>query len=364
MEMTFTSIKENQPGLKWKTQWNRAWPIYRHWFTRPRSNAPPRSDCESAMTRYMPELAVPFRRLLALTGGADLEACFLSHWCPPQYLSGCSIAAAARTDQVRLVRNYDLAPHLNEGLLFRSAWGGVPVMGMVEFLWGLSDGINNYGLSAALAFGGRNDTAPGFGITLILRYVLETCRNVEEAIDVLNRVPSHMAYNIALADRFGHTASVELRPGGGLLRVWPSIATNHQHGPEPASRHRFTETYSRRAHLQNIIADAQAPRDLARHFLQSPLYQSDYKNGFGTLFTAEYDPLRTVLTLHWPSDRWVNSLDIFTERQIVVPFHDTHCRNSASGSEPKAIKETGWIAESDSWLTGQSWARYVNCWAP
>jgi len=44
---------------------------------------------------------------------------------------------------VRLLRNYDLSPDLNEGLLLRSEWTGRPVMGMVEFLWGLSDGMGS-----------------------------------------------------------------------------------------------------------------------------------------------------------------------------------------------------------------------------
>jgi hypothetical protein len=69
------------------------------------------------------------------------------------YLGGCSLAARADGSTVRLVRNYDLSPDLNEGLLLRTEWTGMPVMGMVEFLWGLSDGVNAEGLSVALAFG-------------------------------------------------------------------------------------------------------------------------------------------------------------------------------------------------------------------
>ena len=66
---------------------------------------------------------------------------------------------------MRLVRNYDLSPDLNEGLLLRTEWTGMPVMGMVELLWGLSDGVNAAGLSVALAFGGRSEVTRGFGVT-------------------------------------------------------------------------------------------------------------------------------------------------------------------------------------------------------
>ena len=110
----------------------------------------------------MPELLATYDQLVAIAGGSDRAARFLSTWCPPSYLGGGSLAALADDDCVRLVRNYDLSPDLNEGLLLRSAWSGRPVMGMVEFLWGLSDGINDAGLCVALAYGGRSDTAEGF----------------------------------------------------------------------------------------------------------------------------------------------------------------------------------------------------------
>ena len=269
----------------------------------------------------MPELVQTFEKLLVLTGGGSLEACFLSQWQPPEYLSGCSIAAMSGHGMVRLVRNYDLSPDLNEGLLLRSHWHKQPVMGMVEFLWGLSDGINADGLCAAIAYGGRNDTSVGFGITLIVRYVLETCSTVEEALSALQRIPSHMAYNVTLADRFGATMSVELLPGGGLRQVWPAIATNHQSGPEYASRHRFTETHDRRAYLQSLLADDHALDSIVGAFLRPPLFQDRYNEGFGTLFTAEYDPCDANLTLHWRTQKWTHNLDNFQEREeTVIPL--------------------------------------------
>jgi predicted choloylglycine hydrolase len=262
----------------------------------------------------MPELVGTYEKLLELAGRGDLEACFLSHWRPPAYLSGCSIAAKSSHGLVRLVRNYDLSPELNEGLLFKSRWHKRQVMGMVEFLWGLSDGINDAGLCAALAYGGRNDTGAGFGITLIVRYILEICSTVQEALTVLERVPSHMAYNVTLADCLGNTASVELRPGGGLRHVWPAIATNHQSGPEKVVGHRFTETHDRRAYLQSLLADDPAPDSLVEAFLAPPLFQERYEEGFGTLFTAEYDPCNASLTLHWQTNKWIQRFAPFRER--------------------------------------------------
>lgn len=319
--LTFDSVAEDQPGKKWAARWARSWPAYRAWFlARGGQHGPSRADCEAALGRHMPELVPVHRGLSELAGGDDLAARFLTTWCPPAYLGGCSIAAFAEGGTVALVRNYDLSPDLNEGLLLRSAWTGLPVMGMVEFLWGLSDGLNAAGLSAAIAYGGSRQVAPGFGVTTIIRYVLETCASVAQAIAVLRRVPSHMAYNVTLADRHGTTATVELVPGGGARLIRPAIATNHQRGHAPTAHAAFTRSRERRDHLERLLAGEMAPDALPDAFLEPPLYQRNYAEGFGTLFTAVYEPREGRLTLRWPGEAWAQQLDAFVEGQRVISY--------------------------------------------
>ena len=171
--LSFNAVSENKPGQKWVARWNRSRPAYEAWFvTNGGDNGPDRAACDAALQEYMPELVPVHADLVKVTGGSDRAARFLSTWCPPSYLVGCSLACAESKDEIRLVRNYDLSPNLNEGLLLRSAWCGRPVMGMVEFLWGLSDGVNDARLSIALAYGGRQEVGRGFGITTILRYAI------------------------------------------------------------------------------------------------------------------------------------------------------------------------------------------------
>lgn len=319
--LTFDAVSEDRPGPKWKARWNRSWPDYEAWFVaRGGDNGPSRDACRAAIRRHMPELLPVHDRLVLLAGGSDRAARFLSTWCPPPYLGGCSLAAVSDGCDTRLVRNYDLSPDLNEGLLLRSAWTGRPVMGMVEFLWGLSDGINAAGLSVALAYGGRSETGTGFGITTIVRYLLETCATVVEALRVLERIPSHMAYNLVLADASGETASVEMLPGGGLIAMPRAIATNHQSGLAPAERPDFTRTHERHAHLGDLGA---GPRDLLDAFLQPPLRQSRYAEGFGTLFTAGYDTVARRMCLAWPDQRWQQDLADFREGQRVITYGNT-----------------------------------------
>ncbi len=316
--LTFDAVSEALPGPKWAARWRRSWPAYEAWFAAGGGDAgPSRTESRAALLHYMPELVPVYDRLVAIAGGSDRAARFLSTWQPPRYLGGCSLAARAEAGEVRLVRNYDLSPDLNEGLLLHSRWTGRRVMGMVEFLWGLSDGINDAGLAVALAYGGRPETAPGFGITTILRYVLETCGNVEQALAALRRVPSHMAYNLVLADRSGAVAGVELSPGGGV-RVLPTAhATNHQRGPAREPRARFTRTHERLAHLEDLQGP---PRALAPAFLAEPLLQERYAEGFGTLFTAEYDPVARTMKLHWRDAVWEQALGEFEEGRRVIRY--------------------------------------------
>lgn len=344
MTLTFDAVSEAQPGPKWMARWQRSWSAYEAWFAaRGGHTGPTRTQCRSAMKRYMPELVATYDNLVTLAGGSDRAARFLSTWCPPRYLGGCSLAAAADGDEVRLVRNYDLSPDLNEGLLLRTEWTGRPVMGMVEFLWGLSDGINDAGLSVALAYGGRAETREGFGITTILRYLVETCDTVDQAIAALKRVPSHMAYNLVLADASGHTASVELSPGGGIKLMPRAIATNHQSGPEVAERSAFTRSFERLAHLDRLRLN---PGELNRAFLAPPLIQDRYGEGFGTLFTAEYDPKRRTLGLTLDGDRWDQALHGFKEGQRVVTYSndavESHCAWPTEALDWSAAAKIDW----------------------
>lgn len=351
--LTFDAVSEARPGPRWLARWHRSWPAYEAWFCARGGDAgPSRAACGEALAEHMPELVPVWEELTALAGGSDRAARFFSTWCPPAYLGGCSLAALADADDVQLVRNYDLSPDLNEGLLLRTEWTGRAVMGMTEFLWGLSDGINDAGLSVALAFGGRSETGRGFGITTILRYVLETCDTVPEALKVLGRVPSHMAYNIVLADAGRRTASVELAPGGGM-RVMPrAIACNHQDAPPRADRPGFTRSFERYANLE---AMTKAPGDLMPRFLKAPLFQTRYGEGFGTLFTAGYAPLRRTLCLSIAGEVWHQSLDDFREGQRVAQYDSTSALVPAPEAGPDWSRAAyiDWAAVARDYAAGQ-----------
>ena len=81
---------------------------------------------------------------------------------------------------------------------------------MSDCLWGALDGVNEDGLAVALAFGGRREVGRGFAVTLLLRYLLEQCADVPQALEAMAAVPVNLSYNIVLVDAVGDAALVHV----------------------------------------------------------------------------------------------------------------------------------------------------------
>ncbi len=321
MSVFFQSISELQPGAKWQTQFERLWPSYYLWFLKQGDRARPSYlTCESALDLYMPELMPLYKKLVELAGGSDSAARFLSLYCPTPYLSGCSQAVWTR-DEPFLVRNYDYDARLWEGLLLRTCWNEKQVIAMSDCLWGVLDGMNENGLAVSLAFGGRKALGNGFGIPLILRYILEFCDTTEQAAGVLQRVPSHMAYNVTLLDRSGEYATVFIQPDRETLISRCALSTNHQDSVDWPEHARATASLDRAHVLSLRLQDAdETEAKFITRFLDPPLYQRNHEHGWGTLYTTTYHPSRAVVTCRWPGYCFETDFRGFAEQVIALRF--------------------------------------------
>lgn len=310
----FQSVQEEQPGEKWQRLFEQHWEACHHWFLSQGDDARPGyGTCLNALRKHMPELEPVYRDLCGLAGGGDAAARFLSAYCLPPYLSGCT-QAVWTGDFPMLVRNYDYSAARLEGTLLKTRWNDQWVIAMTDALWGVLDGINESGLSVSLAFGGRVDVGRGFGIPLILRYVLEFCHDTAEAIAVLRRVPTHMSYNITVVDKQQRFATIYVTPDRlPVVRQVP-VATNHQ-GRVEWPRHAWaTATLERESAVQSILADTEQTGDgLVAGFLHPPVFNSAYHRGFGTLYTAVYRPDTGGASYLWPEHAWRFSFDYFEE---------------------------------------------------
>ena len=290
MEMTFRSLSEEKPGTAWAEVFDTGWPGWKSWLrARQSPDAPSLAASERALRLHMPEFAPVWERLVESVGAGEEAARFLTFWSPPRYLGQCAQAVSPGS-RPRLVRNYDLDPRLNEATVLKSSWSGRPVIGMVEGIAGLADGINADGLAVSLAYGGRKVVGEGFGIPLTVRYLLETCSDVGEAEEVLRRLPHHMSYNLMLLDRAGAHRSVMLAPDREIIVSEARFATNHQIAVEDERHATFCNTIGRAAHLDAMLKEQPDGDALLSAFQETPLYNTQFEAGFGTVYTPPIRP--------------------------------------------------------------------------
>ncbi len=73
----------------------------------------------------------------------------------------------------------------------------------------MEDGMNEHGLAIGLTFVYPHIRKPGFNAGMLLRYVLEKCKTVEESIAALKVLPIASAQTLTIADKEGTIAVVE-----------------------------------------------------------------------------------------------------------------------------------------------------------
>ena len=267
-----------------------------------------------AARRTCPSCCPPTTGSVAAVGGGDLAARFLSHWNPPPLFAACSLAAWSRERNV-LVRNYDYPPTLCDAMVVRSRWNDTAVLAMSDCGIGALDGVNEHGLAVAIAFGGRRVVGDGFGIGIVVRYVLEFAADVPTALEMLARIPVHLAYNVALAGQRGaqrHRLPLTgPRDGGqrrrhrgqpaGRDRVARALGVLRHRGPRGGARGGGDRPgHDGRPARQAVPRAAALPADRAEHL--------------GAPSTPRCTtPTSAALDLRWPDDAWSMSLDDFVE---------------------------------------------------
>jgi predicted choloylglycine hydrolase len=284
------------------------WPTFRRWWQDGPSARPGIDEAGARLERHMPELVPTWQRLTAMLGEDPEAGAALALWNPPPFLTGCSQAAVLPGGPA-LVRNYDWDYRLFDATVARTAFGGRRVLGMLDCLWGLLDGVNDAGLALSLTFGGRPQVGEGFGIPLVIRYVLQVCETVEQAVQALRRIPVHMSYNVTVLDRVGCRATVYLAPDRPAHVTGRAVATNHQDHVEWAPYAAAIRTVERQEQLEELLAAGADVPAVAAALLRPPLYATRFGAGFGTLYTAEYRPAEGLARYYWPGQTWTHALD-------------------------------------------------------
>jgi predicted choloylglycine hydrolase len=306
--LTVRAFGEDEPGDRMAGQLAAVWPAFRRWWQEGANARPDADEARARLEQHMPELVPTWQRLTAMLGDDPVAGAALALWNPPPFLTGCSQAAVLPGGPA-LIRNYDWDYRLFDAAVARTAYGGRRVLGMLDCLWGLLDGVNDAGLALSLTFGGRPQVGEGFGIPLVIRYVLQVCDTVEEAVRTLRRIPVHMSSNVTALDRDGSRATVYLAPDRPAHVTGRAVATNHQDQVEWAPYAAAIRTVERQEQLEELLtAGADVPA-VAAALLRPPLYATRFGAGFGTLYTAEYRPAEGLARYYWPGQTWTHALD-------------------------------------------------------
>jgi predicted choloylglycine hydrolase len=322
--ITFRAVDEESPGQKLRALYVKRADAYAAWYLSEGDLARPTiAESQLALSTHMPELMPVYETLVSDVAEADpMAARMFTFLRPPPALVSCSQGVWRDGDDgPLLVRNYDYAPELMDGLILRSRFLDRTVVGTADGLWGLCDGMNDRGLAVSLTFGGRAVVGDGFGMPLVIRYLLETCDSVDDARPILERLPYSQAYNLTLADNHGHVVTAYLGPDRAPSFRRIPIATNFQWVVESWDPLLAESTLAREWWLIRLLDDPDVDaRAFSDAFLAAPLYSFSHAEGVGTVYTAAFEPGASTVTYRWPGHDWPLAIDDFREGEYSPVF--------------------------------------------
>ncbi|MFI2205629.1 C45 family autoproteolytic acyltransferase/hydrolase [Streptomyces sp. NPDC020192] len=297
-QKTFRAIEVGDGGDgRWAAHAQALWPAAEGWMTEESRTAEGAARARKLFEAHMPELVPVLDRLARELDRPEGET-FLTHATLRPFFSGCTQIGRSGT----LLRNYDFEPDDCEGTIVSSHFLR-PVIGTQDAAWGLLDGMNDAGLAVSLTFGGRLVHGPGFAVLIVLRYLLETCDTVDEAVGKLRSIPIAIPQNVTLVDP-EKAVTVFVGPDIPLTEAPDSCAANHQHLPVPDEQERSSRTNERLSAVRAAGTDVAA-------MLRPPLYRPEFDAGWGTVYTAHYRPAEGRVTYYWPGESWAQSFADF-----------------------------------------------------
>ena len=175
----------------------------------------------------------------------------------------CSIFAFRNADQVIFGRNHDFLYRHREHCTSTvvNASNKLSFVGHSDVFIGKMDGINEKGLAIGINFVDGKERKPGINFSLVVRYILEHCATVDEAIQVLLEAPIGSVNNYLLADNQQHIAVVEVTPSQRMVRYplpdQPFIySTNHFISPDMPAQNNIASDWSKSQERAQGLAKA------------------------------------------------------------------------------------------------------------
>lgn len=243
------------------------------------------------------------------------------------YVPNCSHIAllSNKTDmkQPLLARNYEFSNELEDFCLMRTeAEGKYTHIGTSMLQFGRDDGFNEHGLAVTISSCGmpvvnlahmRKPQFNGLQYWVVVRALLENCKNVEEALAYIKEMPIVFNMNMILLDKTDHAALVQTMDGKIAYRQIDADsheemlhATNHtvltqfmhienQAFPHSITRYHFIENelkdkrHITKAQLKDMLL-TKYPQGLCFH---------NYAENFGTTKSMILAPREGTIEICW-----------------------------------------------------------------
>jgi predicted choloylglycine hydrolase len=123
-----------------------------------------------------------------------------------------------------------------------------------------------------------------------------------------------MSYNVTLFDATGDYTKVFLSPGESAIFSDDPVSTNHQVSVSWLEYAEFSRTIERYNFLKkSLLLDEQDAEGFVQSFFKKPLFNTNFKNHFGTLYTSIYSPREKMVSLLWKGHEIGQSFDEFNE---------------------------------------------------
>lgn len=322
MQKRFVAIREDTPGNAWRERFIAGRAEAEAWYRGTGREAPPTAaECRAQIQRHMPELLGQYERVCALVGEYDLAPQILSQFRPPPLPHGCTQAVWLGPDGPALVRNYDYPLDVVSNHFESTRWFGREVISKGQRPWGgCLDGMNADGLVASVTFGGSPAQGLGFSIILIIRYLLETCSQISEAVAVLCRIPVALSQNVTVLDKTGAHATVFLSPERAPSVSRARVCANHQDliASIGLSRNVANSMARQQAASRALEVPGATLAKLIETFLTSPIYSRDASSP--TVYGAVYRPAALTVDYVWPGNVMSQRIGSFKPGQYVHDY--------------------------------------------
>ncbi len=268
-------------------------------------------ECRSSYEKYFPEI---LEEIEGLAKGAGLSRNALEGILLPMYCEKmpnlCTCFALSDGENTVFGRNSDFLSsyeRLTMNCLYKLKGSYAFTMNTTSYVEA-EDGINEKGLCVGLTFVFPATKKPGLSAGLIVRYLLEKCANVDEALKALSELPVASTHTLTLADPSGNMAVVEANPqksvtcppalsGSSAICYVAAVNDFHADGMLSYKAPSFIDNWRSEERYQNVIkaaesAEAKACVDFAAEILSGKHgFMCDYvrNNKADTVWSCIYD---------------------------------------------------------------------------